>query len=275
MRIYHIAILFTVALVSIYSSCTKKDLLDENNKWVYPDDQNVGYVKIMHNYSGKTPALPSATSPAMFFYANGAKLNGTSLGYPAVWPATSVYGDIQAGPTTFTGVLARMNTTVVPNVPAPIAGDTVVTFNINIEKGKFYSVYLVDTTPTIRAVIKEENFTVPAAGSYKIRLANFISNPLDTFNLYSRNGRVNLVSNVAHKQISDFIELPLNTINDTLEIRKPGGTAPLYYVGGGVSVVTTPQPFFPIGQRIYTIVVRGKTSSTPNNVPSANLVINR
>lgn len=271
MRIVHIAILFTVAVLSIYSSCTKKDLISENDKWEYTDDHNVGYVKVLHNYSGKTPALPSATSPAIFVYANGAKLNGTSLGYVGVWPTTAVYAEIKAGANTFLGVLARMNTTVTPNVPAPVAGDTIINFNFNVEKGKYYSVYLVDTAPTMRALIKEENFTVPAVGKYKIRLANLTSNPLDSLILYSRNARANLISNITHKQISDFIELPLNTINDTLEIRRPGGTTFMYYVNSQ----TAPQPFFPVSQRIYTVVARGRTASTPNNTPSANLVTNR
>lgn len=270
MRIYHIAILFTVAALSIYSSCTKKDLISENDKWEYTSDHNVGYVKVLHNYSGKTPALPSATSPSIFVYANGAKLNGTGLTYATVWPATSVYAEVKAGSNTFLGVLARMNTAVTPNVPAPVAGDTILNFNFNIEKGKYYSVYLVDTAPTMRALIKEENFVVPNTGTYKIRLANLTSNVLDSLNLYSRNGRVNLISNVTHKQISNFVELPLNTINDTLEVRTPNG-AFLYYVNNA----TAPQPFFPIGQRIYTVVARGKTASTPNNTPSANLVTNR
>lgn len=271
MRIFHIAILFTVALLSIYSSCTKKDLIEENNKWEYTDDHNVGYVKVLHNYSGKTPALPSATSPSIFVYANGAKLNGTGLTYATVWPATSVYSEIKAGSNTFLGVLARMNTTVTPNVPAPIAGDTIINFNFNVEKGKYYSVYLVDTAPTMRALIKEDNLVLPNVGSFKIRLANLTSNPLDSLILYSRNSRANLISNVTHKQISDFVELPLLTINDTLEIRRPGGTTAMYYVNSA----TAPQPFFPIGQRLYTVVCRGKTASTPNNTPTANLVTNR
>ena len=271
MRIYHIAILFTVAVLSIYSSCTKKDLIDENRTWEFPDEQNVGMVRVFHNYSGKTPALPGGTSPSIFVYANGAKLNGTSLTYATNWPATNNYATIKTGAVTFHGVLGRMNTTVVPNVPAPVAGDTVITFNFTVEKGKYYSVYLVDTTPTMRAVVKEENFTLPAVGNYKIRLANFTSNPQDSLILYSRNARVNMISNITHKQVSEFVELPMNLINDTLEVRRPGGTTALYYVGS----TTAPQPFFPISQRIYTVVCRGKLSSTPNNVPSSNLIINR
>jgi hypothetical protein len=271
MRIFHIAILFTVAVLSIYSSCTKKDLIDENRKWEFPDEQNVGMVRVFHNYSGRTPALPGATTPSVFMYANGAKLNGNGLGYAGSWPSPNDYATVKAGATTFLAVLARLNTVVVPNIPAPIAGDTILNFNFNVEKGKFYSVFLVDTAPTMRALVKEENFVNPAVGNYKIRLANLTSNPADSLNLYSRNARTIIIPNIIHKQISDFVELPLNIINDTLEVRRPGGTTALYFVNSA----TAPQPFFPIGQRIYTVVCRGKTASTPNNTPSAGLLTNR
>ncbi|MBL7726889.1 MAG: DUF4397 domain-containing protein [Dinghuibacter sp.] len=271
MRIVHIAILLTVSVFSIYSSCTKKDLIDENRKWEFPDEQDVGMVRFYHNYSGKTPALPGATSPSVFLYANGAKLNGNGLGYAGSWPSPNDYATVKTGATTFLGVLARLNTTVVPNIPAPIAGDTVLNFNFNVEKGKFYSVFLVDTAPSIRALVKEENFVVPELGKYKIRLVNLTSNITDSLNLYSRNARAVLIPNITHKQVSDFIELPLNTINDTLEIRRPGGTSAMYFVNSQ----TAPQPFFPTGQRIYTVVCRGKTASTPNNTPSAGLLTNR
>lgn len=271
MRILHIFIILTVSVFSIYSSCTKKDQLDENEKTVLTDNLNVGLVRVFHNYAGRTPALPAGTSPTLFLYLNGAKFTGNSLTYTSNFPATNVYATVPAGAATFLGVLARMNTTVVPNIPAPVAGDTVLSFNFNVEKGKYYSVYLVDTTPTIRALVKEENFTLPAVGAYKIRLANLTGNLADSLNLYSRNTRTVLIPNVTHKQISDFVELPLNLINDTLEIRRPGGTAQLYYVNNA----TAPQPFFPVSQRIYTVVCRGKTGSATNNTPSANLVTNR
>jgi hypothetical protein len=271
MRIFHIAIIFTVAVFSIYSSCTKKDLIAENNKWEFPDQQDVGLVRIFHNYSGKTPALPGATAPAVFIYANNAKLNGNALSYTGNWPSPNDYATVKAGSINFTAVLARMNTAVVPNIPAPIAGDTVLSFNYTIEKGKFYSLFLVDTAPTMRAFVVPENFTLPMVGTYKIRIANLTSNPLDSLILYSRINRSALSTVTTHKQVSDFIEMPLTTINDTLEVRRPGGTAAMYFVNSQ----TAPQPFFPIGQRIYTVVCRGKTASTPNNTPSASLLTNR
>ena len=133
-----ITVLLGILVISI-SSCIKDDvnLIDENNKWVYLDSSNSANIKVIQVFAGNTPLLPTApsiyTGPQVFIYANGAKLNGTALGYingttytgasttPSAlgspWPITNVYANIPAGATRFDIINARMNLSVVPNIP--------------------------------------------------------------------------------------------------------------------------------------------------------------
>lgn len=267
------SLFLATALAAGLASCNDKDLIAENDKWSFTDTLNVGYVKFVHSFAGNTPQVPGAaanTGPAVFIYANGAKVNGNSLSYAGIFPSQTVYSTLKTGSTEFTAVLARMNTSVIPNIPGPQAGDTLLRFTANVEKGKYYTVLLVDTVPAMKALVKEDVFTIPAVNKYAIRLVNSTMNPLDTLVLYSRVRKSNIVENVTHKQFSNFVEVEIPAINDTLEVRKAGGTAALYYVGSQ----TAPQTFAPTSQRVYTIVARGKTGVT-NKTPSASQVTNR
>ena len=259
-------------VVSLFS-CDDKDLIAENDKWIFPDTTDVGYIKVIHSHAAVLPQIPGAaanTGPQVFMYANGAKLNGNALSYAGNWPSPNVYATVKSGNTDFTGILARLNTVVVPNVPAPIAGDTLLKFSQNIVKGKYYSVILVDTLPNMRAVVFEDDMGVPTNKKYKIRLVNTTANPLDTLVLYSRLLKANIIGRTTAKQASPFVEVDVPTLNDTLEVRSATGVAALYYVGSQ----TTPQTFAPVSQRIYSVVARGKNGLT-SKTPSASLVTNR
>jgi len=261
-----------VALMSLFA-CDHKDLIAENDKWIFPDTTDVGYIRVIHSHAAVLPQIPGAaanTGPQVFMYANAAKLNGNALSYGGNWPSPNVYATVKSGNTDFLGILARMNTVVVPNVPAFIAGDTLLKFSQNIVKGKYYSVVLVDTLPNMRAVVYEDDMTVPTNKKYKIRLVNTTANLLDTLVLYSRLMKANIIGKTTFKQASAFVEVDVPMLNDTLEVRSASGTAALYYVGSQ----TAPQTFAPVSQRIYSVIARGKTGLS-TKTPSASLVTNR
>jgi hypothetical protein len=273
MKLVKIYFLFFIAAVCFMHSCDKKDLIAENDKWIFADTSDVGYVRLIHSHAAVAPQIPTAaanTGPQVFVYANGQKLNGNALSYGGNWPSPNVYATIPTGNVNFTVVMARLNTLVTPNVPAPIAGDTILKYTQAIEKGKSYSMILVDTFPAMKAFTKEDDLTLPALDKYRIRLINTTANPLDTVSLYSRNLKQFIITDIKHKETSKIVELNVPTINDTLEVRKPNGTVALYFVGSQ----TAPQAFAPISQRIYTVVCRGKTGLT-TKTPSASLVVNR
>ncbi len=268
MKIFNIAFIAIFTTIG-FTSCDKnKNLLDENLKTIYLDSANSANVKIVQVFAGNTPQIPTApsttTGPQVFIYANGAKLNGTSLSYGGAWPTTSVYANLPAGNTKFEIVNGRLDLTVVPNVPKYLAGDTLATLTANLEKGKYYTMYIGDTVPTVRVTLKEDNLITPAYQKYKIRVANLFMNPTDTLSLFSVRENAEIIANVTHKNISNWVELPLPVISDTLIFRKKGTTASYVQING-VS---------PTGQRMYTLLGRGKNGVT-NKTPVLALITNR
>ncbi len=268
MKILSISVIVLCIAIG-FASCDKdKNLLDENVKTVYLDSTNAANVKIVQVFAGNTPQVPTApnstTGPQVFIYANGAKLNGTSLSYGGVWPTTAVYSYLAAGSTKFEIINGRIDLTVVPNVPKYTAGDTLATLTANLEKGKYYTLYIGDTVPTVRLTLKEDNLVTPDYQKYKIRVANLLMNPLDTLTLFSIRENAEIISNITHKTISDWVQLSLPVINDTLVFRKKGTTASYVALNG----------FSPIGQRMYTLLGRGK-DGVSGKTPVAAIITNR
>lgn len=269
MKLFNIKSIMVAMLgLVVFTSCDDKDLLADNYKWTYLDSTNSANIKIMHVFAGNTPQIPTApnltTGPQVFIYANGIKLNGTALSYGGTLPIPNVYATVPSGTVNFAVVQARLNLNVVPNIPAPIAGDTLATFTQNLENGKYYSFYMGDTVPTVKFTIKEDIMSSPASGTYKIRLANMDMTDTDTLTLFSRRQNAELIQNITHKQVSDWVQVPLPIITDTLELRKKGSTAVYINVGG----------FTPSGLRLYTVTARGKVGVT-SKTPTASVVTNR
>jgi len=266
-------ILIVSGCLAVVAACSTDNLLDENIKTTGIDSSKTAFVKIIQNFAGNTPQLPTApnlnTGPQVFLYANGQKVTGLALGYAGLYPATAIYGALPSGQNIrFDVVQARMNLAVVPNVPAPIAGDTLLTFTQSLDAGKFYSFVIGDSVPNIRVTVNNDVLAIPDYQTYKIRLANWDMNVADTLTLYSRREKREIIQNVAIKQTSDWVQLPLPVISDTLELRKKGTTAVYLTVGGSAPA------FAPAGMRMYTVYARGKTGVTAK-LPSASIVTNR
>lgn len=259
-----------LAIVLGISSCNKDDvnLIDENNKWIYLDSSNSANIKVIQCFAGNTPQIPTAphdsTGPQVFIYANGRKLNGTALNYGGVWPTTNVYGNIPDGSTRFDIINGRMDLSVVPNLPKFIAGDTLATFTATLDKGKYYSIYITDTVPTVRISLKEDNLITPDYQTFKLRIANFSMNINDTFSLFSVRQNSIIIPDISHKNISNWTQLPLPVISDTLRLLKKGTTT-VYAQSNG---------FVPTGLRMYTILARGKTG-VKNKREAVSVITNR
>lgn len=269
-KIINSILILTGAFVIGIAGCTKDDvnLIDENNKWELLDSSNSANIKVIQVFAGNTPQIPTApnltTGPQIFIYANGKKLNGTALSYGQVWPTPNVYANIPSGSTRFDIINARMNLTVVPNIPGFLAGDTLATFTTTVDKAKYYSFYVGDSVPNVRVTVKEDNFPVPDYQTYKIRVANFLMNPLDTLTLFSARQNAEIISNITHKNVSDWVQVPLPIISDTLIFRKKGTTTSFVQFNG----------FSPVGLRMYTLLGRGKTGVT-SKAPAAAVITNR
>ncbi len=253
------------------SSCEKKDLIAENNKWVYFDSSKAANVKLIHCFAGNTPQLPTAsnltTGPQVFVYANGKKLNGNALSYGGQWPSPAVYSSVPSGNNIrFDVVMARLNLSIVPNAPAPIAGDTLATFTQTLENGKYYSFFIGDSIPNFKVTVKEDGIIgKPAYQKFKIRLANWLMSPNDTFNIYSRREQRLIIKDVYHKQISDFVELNLPIVVDTFDV---------YKTNNATTIFTSLTAFSGVGERMYTLILRGKPGLA-GKLPQIGVVTNR
>jgi hypothetical protein len=262
------AIMITAGLI-LTPSCKKTNLLDANDKGVLIDSTQFANVRFIHCFAGNMPQLPTApnltTGPQVFMYVNGKKLNGNALSYGGQWPSPNVYAIVDPGSTVrFDAVMARLNLAVVPNVPAPIAGDTLLTVNQPLQAGKFYSAYFSDTVGSYKLTFREDVMPTPDYQTYKIRMANWMMNPLDTFYVFSRREQAIIIPDISHKQISGWVQVNLPIISDTLEVRKRGTIVPF-----GTTI-----PFTPAGLRFYTIVLRGKNLLT-GKLPSASILTNK
>ncbi len=275
MKLFNIITFICSITILGIMGCDKKDinLIDANNKWIYLDSSNSTNIKIVQLFAGNTPQVPTAptptTGPQVFIYANGAKLNGTSLSYGGLFPTTNVYANIPSGVTKFDIINGRIDLTVVPNIPKFIAGDTLATLTATLDKGKFYTLYIGDTVPTVRVTLKEDVLPIPDYQKYKIRLANFLMNPLDTVTLFSRRENAEIISNITHKNVSDWVQLSLPIISDTMELRRKG--SPTTYI---TAIFGSTPPILPTGQRMYTVIARGRTGLT-GKLPSAFIITNR
>lgn len=243
----------------------EKNLLENNIPQHFPDDNATAYVKFIHAYAGKTPALTSGAGPNVLMYLNDTlgritavnnPLSFTVSGgqYPTPSTATtnvrSWYTAVPSGSFTMLGVLARLSGTV----PAPVAGDTIFRSAVNLQPGKNYTAFLSDTLQSPSITLIPDEYGTIADGKYKIRLANFVAWPGDIQEVYSYREKRVIISNVGYKTAGAFIELDVPSQRDTFVIRKLSGPSPADYS-------TTILGFSPVGKRAYTLFTRGKQLS--------------
>jgi hypothetical protein len=260
MRKIHIIALIILSAFLIYGSCKKREITKVNENFDFVDSSQVANIKLIQAFAGNLPQIPTApnltTGPQVFFYANGKKLNGNALSYGGVWPSPNTYAIAPTGNVTFHVVQARLNLSVVPLAPAPIAGDTLATFTTNLAPGKFYSFYMGDTVPFVRVKVVEDILTKPDEGTFKIRVLNYSMNIADTFYVFNKSTQTNIVNELKHKELSDWVQIPLPVLEaDTFELRRKGSLPTAL-----PTLSFTSSTFIPL--RMYTLIVRG-TSALP------------
>jgi hypothetical protein len=260
-------IIASLVISSLLAACEKTTkLLDENVKWTNVDTANMAQVKIIHAFPSLTPALPGGSGPVMTVFANDKKLAGTtassfSLAYNGTFPASTAYSVLTPGSVTFSFVMNRYNTA---GNFAPQAGDTLFQSTQNLVAGKKYSLFLVDTTEHPGVLAVEDNWTIPAPTNYQLRYANLVANPDDRYDVYSIRQVGNIFTNVGYRQVTNFINLPVPQISDTLIVR----------MAGTMTVIDSVKGFLPSPQRVYTAYSRGKTG-VKGRTPATTYYTNR
>jgi Domain of unknown function (DUF4397) len=248
-----IAILCAAAL---FAGCAKNKL-EENKYWnIQPGNANI---KFIHSYTSLFPSVATpATGPVVDYFVNGERVSGTSstvgvataISYGAVFPTVSgQYASVATGDVSIKAALYRATGTALPT-------DVIFDGKFKLDGGKYYSAFLVDTMPApapanVNIAIVNDDVSRAKSGFFKMRFAHMIPT-LDTLEIVSKNSNAVLIGNVTYKTASGFIELPLLTKNDTIQLRKKGTTA----------VLTEQRPFFPSSERVYTFFCRGLYGTT-------------
>jgi hypothetical protein len=285
---YYSKYFFAATLTStLFIACTKDQLL-KNRAEQSITDADLTRVRFIHASSTNqintvSPVLPATPAAAMNFFINGVRLNAITTAsltfttaYGGAFPGAAIsfagsangnnvfdYAAIPSGATRVSGAIFRLT--------GGSSADTVASTVFNFNKLQKYTVVAADTFPNQRFFAYEDNFITPDTGNYSIRLinlgANVVSGAATAVDLFSRRRQANIVSNVAYKGASDFVESKVAnlfngvlTTTDTLEIRAAGTTTILVQLNG----------FFPVRTRVYTIVSRGSsTNVSPRNLSAA------
>lgn len=281
-----------ITMSALIVACTKDKLLEVRAEQTI-EDKDLAQVRFIHALSSNaintvSPVVAATAPPAMNFFVNGVRLNAISsasatftTAYGGSFPGTAIavagsangnnvfdYAVVPAGASRVTGAMFRLT--------GASAADSVVSTSLNFEKSKKYTVIAADTIPNQRFYAFEDVFVTPDTGNYAFRFINMALNipsagaAPTAIDVFSRRRQANLVSNIAYRGASTFVESRVTnlfngvaTTTDTLEIRAAGTTIPLVQING----------FFPVRTRVYTFIARGvSTSVAPRNLNVAGFL---
>lgn len=237
----------SVAVMFVATMACEKTLLDANTQWQYIDQSKTANVKFVNAYTSNVPAgAPGVGVTRFFIYQEKTKVNGNALAAVASFPTPATYAMIPSGKSNFYWILDRR----VGNDYGTIArGDTAFKANLDLQAGKFYSIFLVGASPTQEVMVTEDDMTEPAAGKYKARFVNLVPDPARPIDVYSRREKKKLITGLDYKKIGTFVELSVPSIGDTLDVfDATSPSKPLYSFNN----------FIPVGKRVYTFYAQGR-----------------
>jgi Domain of unknown function (DUF4397) len=247
-------IIASFILLLVLAGC-KKNLLDKNEYWKF--EPGNAYVKFIHAYTSSFPSTATpANGPIVTYSIAGTQVSGVNnngVAYAGIFPAASgQYASVLPGSLNIKTALYRAAGA------AALPTDVVADGSFTLNAGGYYSAFLVDSMPfpaatTPNMVIVPDSQARAKPGFFKIRFAHMMPT-VDTLEIFSKNTQTVLFGNLNFKKVSPFIEMPLLSRNDTIQLRKKGTTA----------VLAENRPFFPASERVYTFVSRGIYSIAPN-----------
>ena len=222
-----------IAVVGLFTACTKdfdgrtRESVGTNNK---------SFIRFMPGSMG---------AARNFISLDGERLNGTALTMGGIFPGASTV-------TAFATIAPGARTIRIYDSSATPA-QTPVSISATFEEGKFYTVYTYDTSNAVKAIIKNDVFTIPADTTASVKFVNMISSTsaVPNVDLYSRRKRANIASNIAVLGESSYIP-HISGLTDTLEVRATGTTTALALVNG----------FTFNSKRVYNVVFRGRYQAT-------------
>lgn len=233
--------------LSILAACNKDALI------LSPTDSSSDGANLRVHYYSPAPngnyilKMDTAKIGGTFFYSQVGPTDGAS--YFSVKPGTGT---------------AKF---VIPQVGTKVDSIVVNTFNYTLEKGKYYSLFVIDTAIKTKALFLNDNLALPAFGKAKVRFVNTMYN-VPAMDIKLTDGTA-LASGLAFGSATDFIELTANQVA-AIRFYNPGTAVQLT----GTSSSTFVLNLTPGDRRIYTVALRGVAGSTAT-VPVVTTITNR
>ena len=250
----YISTITFLALFAGLFSC-EKDAIEANKQWQFADPSKAN-LKVVNAYTSNIPAGATGVGVTRFYiYQNTDKLNGNALSANGAWPGSATYASVNPGETAFNFILDRRIGT---DYGKPVKGDTAFSGKVKLEASKFYTMFMIGEAPTQTIWTVEDKLIEPKENFYAARFVNLAIYPASTprpIDIYSRREKRNIVSKLEFKTITEFIEIPIPLIGDTLDIRDAGTTKNSYF--------TT---FFPTSRRSYTFYNYGRGTFSPDRL---------
>jgi hypothetical protein len=115
------------------------------------------------------------------------------------------------------------------------------------EQGKYYTLFLYDSTNAVKQKLVTDEIVVPADATARIRFANFIysTTAIPNVDVYSFKKGGNVFTNISPTSVTDFISHPAGA--DSFFVRPTGTTTNLFKLA-----------MTPASKRSYTLVFRGQ-----------------
>lgn len=254
-KIYSIFALF--ATLFTMSACG-----DETNSFGIYSPATGGRVKFIHS-------APDVAG--IDIYVNDKKFSGVNtatgatpalLNFGNAYPSTAEYATIPAGKAKISIVVPSLNNA------------TGIATDLNVEEGKYYSVFATGIAPTYAPLVLEDKLPVTSGKNIYVRVINLIPN--STTAEFTVNG-VTIATGVGFKNTDNtFIAVPIEsfttgTINVPFSAKILGGIAPLTLATSNIATI------FP--GRVITFIVRGVLTTDVKNptkyVPVFSVYFNR
>ncbi len=235
-------------------------------------EKNSGYVDSSLAATGARVKFVHAShnAPSVIFYGKD-----TTLKFSSGTPTTTniIQGTAYAAtyPVNDYGLLPAYNDQLQIRIPPNSPVDPNIfkaVGSLNVEHDKNYSVFLVDEYPTVNTIVLNDNisnFNTIGDSMYRARLVNATVGST-AYDVFSVKQNAVIISNVAYKSGSDFVELKIpSSLPDEIQVR----------LAGTSTIVARITSFTPTQKRTYTWFSRGKTGGTGTAVPALSFYTNQ
>jgi hypothetical protein len=234
---------------------------DETNSFGIYSPATGGRVKFIHS-------APDVAG--IDIYVNDKKFSGVNtatgatpalLTFGNAYPSTAEYATIPVGKAKIGVVVPSLNNAT------GIAAD------LNVEEGKYYSVFATGIAPTYTPLVLEDKLPAPSGKNIYVRVINLIPN--STSAEFTVNG-ITIATGVGYKNTDNtFIAVPIDAFTSG-SISVPFSTKIL----GGVAVVTSSTTLTgTIPGRVLTFIVRGVLTTDAKNptkyTPTLTVYVNK